>query len=185
MYGGEILKPKSVYAILARGFPVWYFFKCCLEPVEVYVHLRAFFVNLRLCFHVAYPFVFFVIIFPFPYFAPKSFCLSRIVVGMASPILPLIGGRNFFRCFGTSCFVCIVWSCLGIIIIIIFILADCPTYLMVFHWNLSNSKFSWISQTLLSILAYLNNIIIWMVPICPPISNSSCLLNKLLGTVPL
>ena len=33
------------------------------------------------------------------------------VIGMSSCIL---AGRIFFRCFGMSCFVCIIWSCLDI-----------------------------------------------------------------------
>ena len=73
-----ILKPKSVYAIKTRDFPVCYFCKCCLEPVRVYVYLRTFFEHSQLCFHVVYPFGRFVMIFPFSYFAPKSSCLSCI-----------------------------------------------------------------------------------------------------------
>ena len=62
----------------ARGFPVGYLLKCCIEPVAVYVHLRAFLKHSQLCFCVVYPFDLFVMIFPFPYFAPKSSGLSRI-----------------------------------------------------------------------------------------------------------
>ena len=40
--------------------------------------------------------------------------LLHLVVGMSSPILPALAGRHLFVYFGTSCFVCIVWSYLGI-----------------------------------------------------------------------
>ena len=33
---------------------------------------------------------------------------------------------------------------------------------MVFHWSLSNSKFPQVSGTLLSILAVLNDAVVWM-----------------------
>ena len=82
-----------MYAIEAGGFPVCYYFQCCLEPVGEYVHLTAFFDHSQLCFHVVYPFDIFVMIFPFPYFTRKSSCL--LVVDIASPILPLIVGRIF------------------------------------------------------------------------------------------
>ena len=43
--------------------------------------------------------------------------LSHPVVDMALPILPQIVGRIFFVFFGTSCFIYIVWSCLGIFLV--------------------------------------------------------------------
>ena len=46
---------------------------------------------------------------------------------------------------------------------------------MVFHWSLGDSKSPQISRTLLSILADLNNAIVWMVFTCPLISKSSSL----------
>ena len=67
-------------------------FKCCREPVQVYVHLSAF-SNCRnsvsmLCF--CYD-------LSVPIFCSKIFLpLSHPVVDMASPILPLIAGRFFF-----------------------------------------------------------------------------------------
>ena len=62
-----------------------------------YVHLKAFFEDLQPCFHVVYPFSIFVMIFPFPYFAPKSSLpLSYPVVDMASLILLQIVGRIFY-----------------------------------------------------------------------------------------
>ena len=45
--------------------------------------------------------------------------------------------------------------------------------LIVFHWSVSDSKSPQISRTLLSILADLYNVLVWMVSIRPLISNSS------------
>ena len=55
---------------------------------------------------------------------------------------------------------------------------------MVFHWSLSDSKPPQVSGTLLSILAILNNAVVWMVSTCPPTSKSSSLFNNPLLTVP-
>ena len=55
---------------------------------------------------------------------------------------------------------------------------------MVFHWSLSDSKSPQVSKTLLSILAVLNNVVVWMVSTRPPTSKSSSLFNNLLETVP-
>ena len=52
-----------------------------------------------------------------------------------------------------------------------------------FYWSLSNSKFPQVSKTLLSILAELNNTIVWMVFISPLISKSSSTCIKPLVTV--
>ena len=57
-------------------------------------------------------------------------------------------------------------------------------YLTVFHWSLSDSKFPQVSRTLLSILAVLNNAVVWMVSTCPSTSKSSNLFNSPLVTVP-
>ena len=57
-------------------------------------------------------------------------------------------------------------------------------YLMVFHWSLSDSKSPQVSRTLLSVLAILNNAVVWMVSTRPPTSKSSCLSNSPLVTVP-
>ena len=45
--------------------------------------------------------------------------------------------------------------------------------LRVFHWSLSDSKSPQVSRTLLSILADLNNVVIWIFSTCPLISKSS------------
>ena len=54
---------------------------------------------------------------------------------------------------------------------------------MVFLWNLSGSKSPQVSWTPPIILAHLNNTVVWMVLVRSPISNSSSLLTKVLGTV--
>ena len=56
--------------------------------------------------------------------------------------------------------------------------------LMVVHWSLSDSKTPQVSRTLLSIMADLNNAVTLMVSIHLPISNSTSLLSKPLGTIP-
>ena len=54
----------------------------------------------------------------------------------------------------------------------------------VFHWGLSDSKFPQVSRTLLSILAVLNNAVVWMVSTCPPTSKSSSPFSNPLVSVP-
>ena len=55
---------------------------------------------------------------------------------------------------------------------------------MVFHWSLSDSKSPQVFRTLLSILAVLNNAVIWMGSIHPPTFKSSSPFNNPLVTVP-
>ena len=55
---------------------------------------------------------------------------------------------------------------------------------MVFHWSLSDSKFPQVSRTLLSILAVLNNAVVWMASTRLPISKSSSPFSNPLVTVP-
>ena len=57
-------------------------------------------------------------------------------------------------------------------------------WLMVFHLNLSDSKSPQVFRILLSILVNLNNVVVWMVLICPLISYFTSPLSKSLGTVP-
>ena len=45
--------------------------------------------------------------------------------------------------------------------------------LIVFHWSFSDSKSPQVSRTLFSILAVLNNAVVWMVSTRPPTSKSS------------
>ena len=54
---------------------------------------------------------------------------------------------------------------------------------MVFHWSLSDSKSPQVSRTLLSILAVLNNAVVWMVSTRPPTSKSSSPFSNPLVTV--
>ena len=55
---------------------------------------------------------------------------------------------------------------------------------MVFHWSLSDSTSPQVSRTLLSILAVLNNAVIWIVSTRRSTSKSSRPLNNYLVTVP-
>ena len=55
---------------------------------------------------------------------------------------------------------------------------------MVIHWSLSDSKSPQVSRTLLSILAVLNNVVVWMVSTGPPTSKSSSPFNNPLVIVP-
>ena len=71
----------------------------------------------------------------------------------------------------------------GIIIIIIIVFSHQVT-LMVFHWSLSNGKSPLVSRTLLSILAVLNNAVVWMVSTRPPTFKSSSPFNNPLVSVP-
>ena len=55
---------------------------------------------------------------------------------------------------------------------------------MVFHRSLSDSKSPQVSRTLLSILAVLNNAVVWMVSTRPPTSKSSSPFSNPFVTVP-
>ena len=55
--------------------------------------------------------------------------------------------------------------------------------LMVFHWNLNDSKSPQVFSTLLSIPAGLNNAVVWTVSTCPIISESSSPCTNPLVTV--
>ena len=55
---------------------------------------------------------------------------------------------------------------------------------MVFHGSLSDSKSPHVSRTLLSILAVLNNVVVWRVSTPPPTFKSFSLFNNPLLTVP-
>ena len=55
---------------------------------------------------------------------------------------------------------------------------------MVFPWSLSGRKSPQVSRTLLSILAVLNNAVVWMVSTRPPTSKSSSPFSNTLVTVP-
>ena len=55
---------------------------------------------------------------------------------------------------------------------------------MVFHWSLSENKSPQVFRTLFSILAVLNNAVVWLVSTRPPASKSSSSLNNPFVTVP-
>ena len=55
---------------------------------------------------------------------------------------------------------------------------------MVFNWSLGDRKSPQVSRTLLSILAILNNAVVWMVSTCSPTFKSFCLFSNPLVTVP-
>ena len=55
---------------------------------------------------------------------------------------------------------------------------------MVFYWSLSDSKTPQVFRTLLSILAVLNNTVVWMVSTRPPTSKSCSLFSNPFVTVP-
>ena len=55
---------------------------------------------------------------------------------------------------------------------------------MDFHWSLSDSKSPQVSRILLSILAVLNNVVVWMVSTHPPTSKSPSPFSNSLVTVP-
>ena len=55
---------------------------------------------------------------------------------------------------------------------------------MVFHCGLRDSKSPQVSRTLLSILAVLNNVVVWMVSTPPPTSKSTSPFNNPLVAVP-
>ena len=57
-------------------------------------------------------------------------------------------------------------------------------WLVVFHWGVNGSMSPKVSRTLLSILADLNNVVVWMVPASPPISTASWPLIPPVGAVP-
>ena len=54
---------------------------------------------------------------------------------------------------------------------------------MVFHRSLGDTQSPQVSRTLLSILAYLNNVVVWIVSTCTLISKSSNPITKPLGSV--
>ena len=86
-------------------------------------------------------------------------------------ILPLIYGSSLFHF-------------IFLIIISLRVKFSQQPQLVVFHCSLSDSKSLQVSRTLLSILADLNNVMVWMVPFLLMISNSSIFFSKPLGTIP-
>ena len=72
--------------------------------IEVYSYLQAFFETLKLFFHFVNPFGFFIMISPFPYFAPKLFCFPclRLLVCLARSLF--IRWKNFLSLFWNALF---------------------------------------------------------------------------------
>ena len=56
--------------------------------------------------------------------------------------------------------------------------------MIVFNWSLSDSNSLQVSRTLLSILAVLNNVVVWVVSSRPPTSKSSSPFSNPLVTIP-
>ena len=80
----------------------------------MYFHFQSFF---KL---VAYPFVFFFfghLLLVAIFYSEIVQHLFHLVVGMFSYHLPQLVGRIFFRCFGMSCFVCILLPFLDVFLI--------------------------------------------------------------------
>ena len=71
-----------------------------------------------------------------------------------------------------------------IIIIIIIIIYSFRVFHINFSWSLSDSKSRQVSWTLLSILAVLNNAVIWMVSTCSRTSKSCSRFNNPVVTAP-
>ena len=101
-----------MYAIMAWGFPIWYFFECCPERVEVYFRLRCWFKSFKLFSHVVYPFGFFCYVLLYPYFASKLYCFLVIRLLVRFPVVSLYLLVDFlFDVLGMSYFVYIIWFC--------------------------------------------------------------------------
>ena len=130
------------------GLSNWLFFECCFAWIDVYFLLGALFEYLQL-FSMFFIHSGFCYDLSVPIFCHKIFLSpSHPVAGMSSPIFPLIAGRIFNRWFGMSCFVCIVWSRLGIFLVFLLLpvpsdlsLQVVPFFLMVLLFSLNPSIF--------------------------------------------
>ena len=116
--------------------------------------------------------------------------LSRFVSSFSSVVFPfplfiISMVPNYIPTFWS--YIPIVWL-RGPVIIIIIIIHSLEFFTSAladgFHWSLSNIKSPHVSMTLLSILAVLNNAVVWMVSICPATSKSSSPFSNPLVTVP-
>ena len=88
----------------------------------------------------------------------------------------------FVNVFTLLCLIIII--IVVIIIIIIIIIIPWEFFTPAFYWSLSDSDFLQVTRTLLSILADLNNAVVWMVSTCLLISKSSSPFTNPLGIVP-
>ena len=125
----------------------------------------------------------------------RSLCVlfSRASAGLCIYHLLVCSNSNFLhisQCITLPTQLCLVLYFFSanfaiIIIIIIIIYSSRVFHISVsFHWSLSDSKSPQVSKTLLSILADLNNTVVWMVSTRPLISNSSSFFNIPLVTIP-
>ena len=123
---------------MASRFPVWYLFSVVLSK---WMCISAFGPSLSpsnsiviLFVHSAFSLCFFF--FWLPYFSPKSsrFLLHQVVGMFSRHLLPAVG-RISFRCFGMSCFVCIVLPFVDIFLIFAsifwFISSSCTDFFLV------------------------------------------------------
>ena len=94
MDGSDFLKPESMYAIMSWRFPSFYFFERCTEWTKGYFHLWPFFETSERFLHVVYPLSFYIMLFLFPYLAPKLFCF--LVTRLFLCINPLPADNIFF-----------------------------------------------------------------------------------------
>ena len=78
MNESEFFKIRIHVPIIAWDFPIWYFFECCSERIDVYFHLLYFFESLQLFSHFSYTFGFSGMFFHLLNFAPKLFCFLVI-----------------------------------------------------------------------------------------------------------
>ena len=115
MNGGEFLEPESMYSIIARRFPIWYFLvsfsvNLCVFPLSV-LRLLTFSACCLSIHHFCY-----VHLVTIVYSKIVQLLLHRVVSIFLCHLLQLVG-RIFFRCFGMICFVCIVLPFVDIFLI--------------------------------------------------------------------
>ena len=103
---------ESTYAIKARCFSVQYIFECCSERFQVYYHLGG--ILRVLVIRYPYPLSIqrFYYILCFHTLFQKGFLSFASRCWFSTCILHLLVIRIFFRYFGMSCFICIVWPSL-------------------------------------------------------------------------
>ena len=109
------LEPVFMNFLIAWRFPILYFF--CVALCE---SRCIFALGLSLSSWNSFFILFIHSVLMFcllPSYILLVFFPSHPVIGMTSLIPPLLAGRIFFRCFGMSCFVCLVWSCLDIFVV--------------------------------------------------------------------
>ena len=112
--GSKFLKKESMYAIITRYFPIWYFLRLALGESR-YIFAFGPSSTRSNSFSIFYPFDFNVRFVPFPYFAPKLFCLLviRLLVclhAFSSYLLLLFWIALFFFFFFFFCQYCFILS---------------------------------------------------------------------------